>query len=56
MISLFPLIHAFIILCKPKICEGVFTVSGLGVSILFDTSYLNIENTVSDHVRGYCIF
>ena len=29
--------------------------SGWGVSILFDTSYLNIENTVSDHIRSHCI-
>ena len=27
--------------------------SGWGVSILFDTSYLNIENTVSDHIRSW---
>ena len=35
---------------------GVSTMSGLGVSILFDTSYLSIENKVSGHIRGYCIF
>ena len=45
-INLVPLIFAFRILCKLKICEGVSTMNGGGVSILFDTSYLNIENTV----------
>ena len=30
--------------------------SGWGVSILFDTLYLNVEHTVSDHISGYYIF
>ena len=34
----------------------VSTMSGWGISILFDILYLYIENTVSNHIRGYCIF
>ena len=40
---LFHLILAFIIFCKPEIYEGVSTMSGWWVSILFYTLHLNIE-------------
>ena len=56
IINLFPLILAFRILCKTEICDEVSTMSGWGVSIIFDTLYLSIENMVSGHIRGYCIF